>query len=102
MNYGTMYYGTIRPNSITKQHNRHLYFSTYKDTCTLLDTMLEEDWAGIAAELGDQVRAMLADAGMDLTQCPSPAQDINLDATITLPAMPPLLSVLNLANVSTE
>ena len=77
-----------------------IYSSTYDDTCTILDTLIEEDYAGVTGEIGSQVKAMMLDAGMDPSACPQPAQSINLASSVSLPKIPTLLALLNFVDVS--
>ena len=35
-----------------------LFYSKYKDLCTILDRMEKEDWAGISAGLAKQVNSL--------------------------------------------
>lgn len=61
--------------------------------------MINNDWAGVSATLGDQVKAMLDNSGLVRGECPSPPQNISLHASIDLPALPPLLAGLGIVDV---
>lgn len=64
--------------------------STYDDICTIVDRMIAEDWMGVAASLGRDIKAMLAPSGIDASNpCPQPPRSLNItDGVIHLPEIP--------------
>ncbi|KAK7109445.1 ganglioside GM2 activator-like [Littorina saxatilis] len=75
----------------------HVGSCTYENSCPglpLLDTMVAEDWAGIMAGLGGQIRTMLTTVpGLNTTACPVPPATINIQQyTLNLPPVPSILS----------
>lgn len=56
--------------------------------------MIQEDWAGIMADLGRQIKAMLNSSGINPSQCPQPPRALQIqDALIHLPEVPAVLSI---------
>lgn len=76
----------------------HVGSCTYETSCSgksILDTMIGENWAGIMADMGRQIRTMvMAIPGLNTTVCPVPPATVNLQHyTINLPAVPSILSI---------
>ncbi|KAH3829786.1 ganglioside GM2 activator-like [Dreissena polymorpha] len=70
----------------------HIGSCTYDDICGLPDKMIAEDWLGVAAGLGQQIKAMLNSSGVDA--CPIPAQTLTVsNAHIHIPSLPSALAV---------
>ncbi|XP_052797285.1 ganglioside GM2 activator-like [Mya arenaria] len=67
----------------------------YPNMCTLVDQMINEDWLGIAASVGRQIRDMLKTTGIDTSHaCPQPPRSLTIDhASIHLPEIPAALSI---------
>ncbi|XP_053400321.1 uncharacterized protein LOC123557962 [Mercenaria mercenaria] len=66
---------------------------TYKDLCTLVGQMIRENWLGITTGIATQIQTMLANSGIDASQCPQPAQSLRIDhQSIHLPEVPAALS----------
>lgn len=56
--------------------------------------MITEDWAGIAAGIGTQIKTMLNESGIDSSRCPQPPQELRIEnAVIHLPEVPSALSL---------
>lgn len=72
------------------------YYSTYDDTCTLIETMIEENYAGVTGDIGRQVKAIMLDAGIDPAACPQPAQSIDLASSISLTDLPSIMSLIDI------
>ena len=80
-------------------HNLHsmtliLCCSKYDDMCTLLDRMIDENWAGIMRDVGHQIQSALDIGGVNASQCPYPPQTLSVDnGAISLPEIPAGLSL---------
>ncbi|XP_060063039.1 ganglioside GM2 activator-like [Ylistrum balloti] len=75
----------------------HLGSCEYTDLCTLLDTMISENWATITTDLGTQVKTMLSSAGISFNPglCPLPVSQLDLNKyPLNLPSVPSVLSWL--------
>lgn len=56
--------------------------------------MIAEDWAGIMADLGAQIKTMLNTSGINPSQCPQPPRALQIqNAVIHLPEIPAVLSI---------
>ncbi|XP_025095305.1 uncharacterized protein LOC112564595 [Pomacea canaliculata] len=77
----------------------HIGSCTYENTCskTLVDTLISENWAGITADIGEQVKTMLSTLpALNTTTCPPPVPatiEIN-NYSIHLPAIPAILTFI--------
>ncbi|XP_067650571.1 ganglioside GM2 activator-like [Haliotis asinina] len=64
---------------------------TYNDTCTLLETMQRDNWAGVMRNVGWQIQNMLSSVGIN-DYCPLPIQRLNIENYVL--TMPPIPSIL--------
>jgi len=78
---------------VTKPNYYFSIYSTYSNICTVVDDMIAGDWAGITADLGNQIKTMLQQNGVVYNKCPQPAQTLAIkDYVIHLPKVPSVLS----------
>ncbi|ESO99708.1 hypothetical protein LOTGIDRAFT_201161 [Lottia gigantea] len=70
----------------------HVGSCEYKDTCTLLDRMEKENWAGIMGGIGTQVRGLLSSIGIT-SFCNIQARSLDVQSyKLKLPPIPSILS----------
>jgi hypothetical protein len=56
--------------------------------------MISDNWAGVAADLGNQIKTMMEQNGVVYNKCPLPSQTLAIkDYVIHLPKMPSVLSI---------
>ena len=68
--------------------------STYNNICTVLDDMITGNWAGVSADLGNQVKTMMQQNGVVYNKCPLPAQTVSIkDYVLHLPKVPSIISI---------
>ncbi|XP_025095143.1 ganglioside GM2 activator-like [Pomacea canaliculata] len=76
----------------------HIGSCTYENTCSkpLVDTLISENWAGITADIGQQIKTMLSTLPALNTTCPPPvpASIAVNNYSIRLPAIPAILTFI--------
>jgi len=57
--------------------------------CTLVDDMINENWLGIAGNIGGDIKNILVNNGMNPGLCPQPPQTIRIiEEPVRMPVMP--------------
>ncbi|GAB1606889.1 ganglioside GM2 activator-like [Argonauta hians] len=72
----------------------HFGSCTYRDSCTLMQRMKDENWGGKTADLVLQVESLMAQHNINL-KCPVPPQKMDIDGfKLNLPALPKTAALL--------
>jgi len=75
-------------------------YSTYNNIRTVVDEMITGDWAGVTADLGNQIKTMLQQNGVVYSTCPQTAQTLTIkDYVIHLPKVSSIVSYFLLVSI---
>ncbi|KAL5005954.1 hypothetical protein ScPMuIL_017112 [Solemya velum] len=73
----------------------HLGSCSYNNMCTMMDTMIAENWANSMTEVGRQIRDMLRELGVTATNCTISPRSLHINRyQLHLPGLSSLLSIV--------